>query len=56
MREAGESPSEDGAIIGELTATETSALPYGRLTKYEWSVFDPAGCKTTFLKGYIVRT
>lgn len=45
-----------GEISGELTGLETDALPYGRIAKYEWSVTGTDGCKTTFLKGYIVRT
>lgn len=56
MAEAGESPTEDGSITGRLTGAQTDELPYGRLTKYEWSVTEPSGCKRTFLKGYITRT
>lgn len=56
MAEAGESPQQDGSITGELTAAQTDELPYGRITKYEWSVIEPSGCKRTFLKGYITRT
>lgn len=62
MIEDGDSPTANSpqgdvsAITGELTGAETNALPYGRQTKYEWSVTQPNGCKLTFLKGYIVRT
>lgn len=53
----GDSPEGDsGQITGELTGAETNALPHGRVTKYEWSVTEPGGCKRTFLKGYIIRT
>lgn len=51
-----DSPQTLGEITGELSATETDALPYGRIARYEWSVTQPDGCKLTFLKGYIVRT
>jgi len=56
MAEAGESPSNDGSIQGQLTGGETNEFPMGRITKYEWSVTEPSGCKRTFLKGYVVRT
>ena len=51
-----DSPAITGEIAGELTAAETSVLPYGRIAKYEWSVLEPNGCKKTFLKGYIIRS
>jgi hypothetical protein len=62
MVESGDSPEGDspagdpGRITGQLTGTETAALPYGRASKYEWSLTQPDGCKLTFLKGFIVRT
>jgi hypothetical protein len=56
MFESGESPNVDGSISGQLTAAETNELPLGRIAKYEWCVFEPSGCKRTFLKGYITRT
>lgn len=62
MVESGDSPEGDspagdpGRIVGSLTGAETNNLPYGRQTKYEWSVTQPNGCKLTFLKGYIIRT
>lgn len=56
MGEAGESPSNDGYIHGTITGAQTGELPFGRMTKYEWSVTEPGGCKRTFLKGFITRT
>lgn len=52
-----DSPQTDGEIIGKLYPSETNLLPYGRIAKYEWSVTEVStGDKTTFLKGYIIRS
>lgn len=52
-----DSPQTDGEIIANLRPEETDLLPYGRIAKYEWSITETAtGDKTTFLKGYIVRS
>jgi hypothetical protein len=56
IAEAGESPTEDGSISGQMTGVQTADLPLGKLTRYEWSVTEPGGCKRTFLKGFITRT
>jgi hypothetical protein len=51
-----DSPAATGVIEGELAASETDRLPYGRIAQYEWSVTQPSGCKLTFMKGFITRT